>query len=264
MQNPPCALPWRASGKVAVSTETGACGGIGLAPYAPRPQAGRSRRAGPAVRPAGKRPPTRRQRQRRQPQQRQRQPQRRRPTNAAMPRRRLALLWQSGFVPSMFCFLPRVFLPAPLQGDCEHRKERSRPAHRRGVAKHLSSISCRFRRPCAGMHGGVPPFAHPLPLIPGSCPSALSNAERPCVARAPCFGGEGGILREGLGLLVFQTALLRAIAPRGGPTPHCGVGSLRPSNPFLLNSKAGRPCVARASCFGGEGGIRTHVPLPAN
>ena len=77
-------------------------------------------------------------------------------------------------------------------------------------------------------------------------------------------GGEGGILREGLGLLVFQTALLRAIAPRGGGTPHCGVGSLRPSNPFLLNSKAGRPCVARAPCFGGEGGIRTHVPLPAN
>ena len=38
-------------------------------------------------------------------------------------------------------------------------------------------------------------------------------------------GGEGGILREGLGLLVFQTALLRAVAPRGGGTPHCGLPS---------------------------------------
>ena len=66
-----------------------------------------------------------------------------------------------------------------------------------------------------------------------------------------------------------RAACLPDCAAPGHRSPGRGDAALRPplfrpSNPFLLNSKAGRPCVARASCFGGEGGIRTHVPLPAN
>ncbi len=94
------------------------------------------------------------------------------------------------------------------------------------------------------------------PLFRPSNPFLLnSKAGRPCVARAPCFGGEGGILREGLGLLVFQTALLRAIAPRGGGTPHCGLPSSALRIPSFSTAKQdaralhGRPALAERVGF---------------
>ena len=94
------------------------------------------------------------------------------------------------------------------------------------------------------------------PLFRPSNPFLLnSKAGRPCVARAPCFGGEGGILREGLGLLVFQTALLRDIAPRGGGTPHCGLPSSALRIPSFSTAKQdaralhGRPALAERVGF---------------
>ena len=52
-----------------------------------------------------------------------------------------------------------------------------------------------------------------------------------------------------------RTACLPDCAAPGHRSPGRGDAALRPplfrpSNPFLLNSKAGRPCVARAPCFG--------------
>ena len=121
-----------------------------------------------------------------------------------------------------------------------------------GMWKHANwekhqAVSGAAREGTTGSHCNVrmavtsPASALRIPLI-------QNKAERPCNARAFRIGGEGGILREGSGQLVFQTALLRAVAPRGGQTPHCGLCCSALRIPLVQN-KAERPCNARAFRF---------------
>ena len=85
------------------------------------------------------------------------------------------------------------------------------------------------------------------------------------LGNACCFGGEGGILRFARGPLALRTAHAHGGAPRGGQTIHRIVCRSRPSNPSPSTAKKQHASPSGdACCFGGEGGIRTHVRLLSN